>query len=122
MAQWPLILTPSSWGKSLPPPAALVYCESARSNPTLVDVELVVLGNGNQGVAGQEFGHEPAERGVEGRAAAGGIGEERAAAGLDVPPQGIQVFLGEGQRGPAVQVNQGIVDQVRVAGETVPCG
>ena len=122
IAQWPLILTPSSWGKSLPPPAALVYCESDRSKPTLVERARRRWGIGTSGVAGKELGDEPAEGGVEGRAAAGGVGEQRAAAGLDVPPQGVEVFPGEGERGAAVQVDQGVIDQARVAGARAPCG
>src|SRR3954447_3281353 len=57
--------------------------------------QLVVAGDGDQGVAGQELGGEAAEGGVEGGGAAGGVGEEGAAAGLDVPPQRIQVLTGE---------------------------
>ena len=58
-------------------------------------VELVVARDRHQGVVGEQFGDEPAEGGVEGGAAAGGVGEEGAPAGLDVPPQGVQVFLRE---------------------------
>ena len=117
IAQWSLILTPSSWGKSLPPPAALVYWTSERSIADLGGVELVVARNRHQRIVGEELGDEPAKGGVERRAAAGGVGEERAAAGLEMPAQGLQVLLAEGQRRPAVDVDQRVVDKVRVAGK-----
>ena len=118
IAQWPLSLTPSSCGKSRPPPAALLYWTSERSKPTLRGVELVVAGDRHQRVVGQQLGDELAERGVEGGAAAGGVGEERAAARAR--------GAGGARRGPpsanderraAVDVDQRVVDQVRVARE-----
>ena len=60
-------------------------------------VKLVVAGDGDQWVVGQELGDEAPEGGVEGGAAAGGVAEERATAGLEVPPQGVEVLLGEGE-------------------------
>ena len=77
---------------------------------------------GTSGLVGKELGDEAAKGGVEGRAAAGGVGEERAAAGLEVPPQGVQVLLGERQRGAAVDVDQRVIDQVRVAWEELLLG
>src|SRR5271165_6323757 len=78
-------------------------------------VELLVAGDGDQGVVGQELGDEAPEGGVEGGTAAGGVAEERAAAGLEVPPQGVEVLLCEGEGGAAVKVDQGVVDQAGVA-------
>ena len=75
-------------GKSLPPPAALVYWRvlAGRSRPWSERARRRG-GSARAGLVGKQLGDEPAEGGVEGGAAAGGVGEERAAAGLDVPPQ-----------------------------------
>ena len=99
-AQWPLSLTPSSWGKSLPPPAALLYWHVDEVEADLRGVELVVAGDRHERVVGQQLGDEPAEGGVEGGAAAGGVGEERAAAGVEVLAERGHVLLGEGQARP----------------------
>ena len=94
-------------GKVLAAAGGLGVLDVGEVEADLGGVELVVAGDGDQGVVGEELGDEPAEGGVEGGAAAGGVGEERAAAGLDVPPQGVEVLLGEGERGAAVEVDQG---------------
>ena len=70
-------------------------------------------------MVGQQLGGEAAEGGVEGGAAAGRVGEERAAAGLEVVAQGLEVLLGEREGAAAVDVDQRVVDQVGVAGEEV---
>ena len=78
-----------------PPPAALVYCDLRQVEADLVRVQLVARRDRTRGWFGQELGDEAAEGGVEGGAAAGGVGEERAAAGLEVSAQGLEVFLVE---------------------------
>ena len=52
-------------------------------------------------MVGQELGDEPAKRRVEGRAAAGGVGEQRPAARLEMLAQRLEVVLVEatGPRG-----------------------
>ena len=74
-----------------------MYWTSARSKPTLRGVELVVAGDRHQRVVGEQLGDELAEGGVERGAAAGGVGEERAAAGLEVPAEQARSSSGENE-------------------------
>ena len=117
--QWSLIFTPSSWGKSRPPPAPLVYWTSLKVGADLVGVDLVVVRDRDQRVVGEQLGDEPAKGRIERRAAAGGVGEDRAAAGLEVLAQGVEVFLAERQGRPAVDIDQRVIHQVRIARKQV---
>ena len=57
--------------------------------------KLVVARNGDQRVVGEQLGDEPAKCRVEGRAAAGGVGEQRPAARVEMPAQRVEVLLAE---------------------------
>ena len=73
-------------------------------------------------MVGKELGDELAKRRVEGRAAAGGISEQRSAARLEMLAQGLEVLVVEVNGRPAVDVNKWVVDQVGIASEQVLLG
>ena len=72
----------------------------------LAGVDLVVARDRHERVVGEQLGDELAERGVEGGAAAGGVGEERAAAGLEVAAEQGDLLGRERERGAAVDVDR----------------
>ena len=72
----------------MPPPAALVYCTLRKVGADLRRVEVVIARDRNQRVGGKQLGDEPPERGIEGGAAAGRVGEERAAPGVEMTAAG----------------------------------
>ena len=119
IAQWPLISHAFELREVDAAAGPLVYCTLERSVPTLTRKELVVARDRDQGMVGQQLGDEPPERGIEGRAAAGRVGKERAAAGVEVAAQGVEIFLGKRQRRAAVDIDQRIVNQAGVASEEV---
>ena len=87
-------LHPLELGEVLAAAGRLAVLAVRQVEADLGGVDSSSRGIGTSGAAGQQLGDEPAEGGVEGRAAAGGVGEERPAAGLEVPPQGVEVLLG----------------------------
>src|SRR5262245_33093418 len=84
--------------------------------PDLPGVQIIGARDGCERVTGKQGGDELAEGDVEGGAAAGGVGEEGSAARLEVSPEVLRVLRRERERGPAVDVDQGVVNEVRVAG------
>ncbi len=115
MAQWPLIFTPSSWAGPVPPPALGVYWTFERSKRALKRSSSSA-GMGSRGWSGNEFGDELPEGGVEGFAAASGVGEDDAAAGFEVATEDLHLFGREGDAGAAVEVDEGVIDEIGVAG------
>ena len=77
---------------------------------------------GTSGLIGQQLGNEAAERGIEGHAAASRVGEQHSSAGVEVAAEGLEIFLGERERGAPVNVDQRIVNQAGIASEQVFLG
>ncbi len=113
-AQWPSTLTPSRSGKPEAAAGRLAVADVGEVVADLAGVKVVVAGDRLQRAVGEHRGDELAERGVERRAAARGVGEDRAAAGLEVPAEPVLVVGAEGEAGPAVEVDQREVHEVRV--------
>ena len=76
----------------------------------------------DHGIIGKQLRDEPAKSRIERRSTTRGVGEDRAAAGLEVLAQGVQIFPAERERGPAMNVDERIVNQVGITRKQVFLG